>query len=594
MRRVFLLLLLFSCFVLPLVAAQQGHMTLLTVAESEDPLVEPYGGTADLYLEIRPGNGRIYIDSFPLTRLDTQGSTRYANKVACDYLDAPCDRYDFFYTIRADSTLVGGPSAGAAMAVLTVSLLDNHPINESIVITGTITSGGIIGPVAGVKEKSEAAAAKGMSTLLISGFSSPSELNRSLLKKWNDTNISAEEMNFSLLYSPINLSELPIKVVEVFTLEDALRHFFGQESLPPVAAKIEEDPAYSRIMHRVADALCERHDSLFTLLDEPVNLSQENFSLRRDSASQSSDWYALASYCFSDLLSLRTVQFEALSEDALKAEYFELIDKIAAFEDEQVSSQPTTLAQLETSVIVAERLREAKERLESQDSNLSAETVAFALERLNSAQVWSSFSTMKSPSISLDPLHLRQACSERIMEADEHLKYLEIYLPDEYLDETRLELNRAQQDRTEGRDAECLFTASKAIALSNLMSGSLSVPKEKLDSLIKSKLAAAATVIAHQEEKGFFPIIGYSYYRYASNLAEHDPYSALTFSEYALELSVLDLYFPREKRFHLSPTIPPLLLLFFIGALVGLFIGFLVGRSLTLKKHLPRSRRRNK
>ena len=63
------------------------------------------GGTADLYLTIKPGTGRIFLETFPFTKVDTQMSTRFANEIACDYLDVDCSRYDFFYTLTAKSSM---------------------------------------------------------------------------------------------------------------------------------------------------------------------------------------------------------------------------------------------------------------------------------------------------------------------------------------------------------------------------------------------------------------------------------------------------------------------------------------------------------
>ena len=93
---------------------EYGHIGLLTVAESSDNSTPEHGGVADLYLVIKKGTGRIFIDSFPLSKLDTQITTRFASEIACDFLDKDCSQYDFFYTIRANSAIVGGPSAGAA------------------------------------------------------------------------------------------------------------------------------------------------------------------------------------------------------------------------------------------------------------------------------------------------------------------------------------------------------------------------------------------------------------------------------------------------------------------------------------------------
>ena len=100
---------------IPPSGAQSGHIQLLTVAETPNGEV---GGLADLYLDVRPGSGAIFIDSYPLTRIDTQISTRYANEIACDLIQEDCTKYDFFYTIRASSSVVGGPSAGAPIAAL--------------------------------------------------------------------------------------------------------------------------------------------------------------------------------------------------------------------------------------------------------------------------------------------------------------------------------------------------------------------------------------------------------------------------------------------------------------------------------------------
>ena len=145
-------------------AASQGSIKLLAVQQDEDGIK---GSIADLHLEIKSGSGRVFVDTFPLTKIDTQVSTRFGKEIACNYLEIDCDRYDFFYTIRANSPIIAGPSAGAAITTLTISLLGRIPISTDVAITGTINSGGIIGPVGGVKEKIEAAAENGINKVLI-------------------------------------------------------------------------------------------------------------------------------------------------------------------------------------------------------------------------------------------------------------------------------------------------------------------------------------------------------------------------------------------------------------------------------------------
>ena len=146
----FLSLLVFVLIIAPFVNAQNNHIQLLAV--SEDGLIQT-GQVVDLYLEAIPGNGRVFIDSYPLTKMDTQVSTRFANKFACDYANVDCSNIDFIYTIRSNSPIIGGPSASAAIGALTIAKLTNSNIDEKVALTGMLNSGGIIGIVGGVDKK---------------------------------------------------------------------------------------------------------------------------------------------------------------------------------------------------------------------------------------------------------------------------------------------------------------------------------------------------------------------------------------------------------------------------------------------------------
>src|SRR3989338_4764465 len=131
MKKALILLVILSLLLVPNVIARQGHMKLLAVKETETGYE---GGIADLYLEIKPGSGRVFLETFPLTRTDTQMSTRFAKAIACDTIERDCDDTDFFYTITADSAIIAGPSAGASIAILTVSMLENLELNEDYAI----------------------------------------------------------------------------------------------------------------------------------------------------------------------------------------------------------------------------------------------------------------------------------------------------------------------------------------------------------------------------------------------------------------------------------------------------------------------------
>ncbi|RME31433.1 hypothetical protein D6789_02760 [Candidatus Woesearchaeota archaeon] len=558
------------------VSAQSGHVTLLTVAESEGG---ERGGTADLYLEIQPGTGQIFLDTYPLAKLDTQSSTRYATRIACEYANADCDQYDFFFTIRANSRLVGGPSAGAAIAVLTAALLTGTPIDASVAITGTIDSGGLIGPVAGVKEKALAAAEQGLSLVLISAFSYPTEVNESYLELVNKTNAT---VNLSRVYVPVNLSSLGIPIRTVTTLDEALAYFTGREPTQrPVT--IEEDAAYRSIMQRIARELCARRTELANEDDDPLGLKEQ-----REEAEREEDWYSLASYCFREAIAYREQQFAQLSPAQLASHRDALREAVRQFQQQMLQRTPRTMAQLETSMIVAERLDETWERLEG---NLSAENLAFAHERLNSAQVWFAFWSMRSPRITLDEQHLRRACNAKLAEAQERISYVNLYLPDEYLARAKEELAKARAAADNGAPTTCIHHAAKARAQANVLSTTLATPEEQFPLMLDTKLASVARVIAQQEQ---FPILGYSYYRYAQSLGEHDRYSALTFAEYALELSDLAIYFPKHQRVRIPTQLIGPLLLFAGGILTGLIVALAILRPRRRRATKQTRRRENK
>src|SRR3989344_1861026 len=109
MRKLILLFLVLLLILPSSLAVKKGHITLLAVKATDQGYE---GSSADMYLEIREGDGRVFLDTFPLTKLDTQMSARFAKEVACNYISVDCSGYDFIFIITANSTIIGGPSAG--------------------------------------------------------------------------------------------------------------------------------------------------------------------------------------------------------------------------------------------------------------------------------------------------------------------------------------------------------------------------------------------------------------------------------------------------------------------------------------------------
>lgn len=126
------------------------------------------GVSTPLIVELRPGTGETLanIDKL-LFWTDTQESIQTAKAVAENITGIAPSNYDIIYSIESGSSVVGGPSAGAALTIATMAVLQNQTLRSDIVITGTINPDGTIGQVGGVLEKAQAAKDIGANLMLV-------------------------------------------------------------------------------------------------------------------------------------------------------------------------------------------------------------------------------------------------------------------------------------------------------------------------------------------------------------------------------------------------------------------------------------------
>ena len=129
----------------------------------------------------------------------------------------------------------------------------------------------------------------------------------------------------------------------------------------------------------------------------------------------------------------------------------------------------------------------------------------------------------------------------------------------------------------ENKESElCLIKAAQAKAESNAILSSFGVDEENILSYVESKKKAVERTIFENSEEGIFPILGYSYYKYADSLKEQEQYTALIYLEYALELSDLGIYFPEDTFREIPFEIKEEWILFIEGILVGLLAAFVI------------------
>lgn len=592
-----LLVLALILLILPVVSAEK-HMKLLAIEEGPNAT---RGNLADLYLRIVDGTGDVYVATFPLTRIDTQISARYAKDVSCETFDHPCDS-DFLYTLKAKTNLIGGPSAGSAIAVLTVAELDDLDLNNSVAITGTINSGGLIGPVGSLMEKIKAAHRGNITTVLIP--EGTRHVENKTTKYLFEKLVKAKEegmpieglVNQTGNNETIDLVEygetLGLRVVEVSRLEEALSYFTNQP-YSPESVELEIDPEYEQTMRKLAHSLCERTDILRETIaqkgkeggNEDIIEDTENNTRQALEFIDQGNYYSAASFCFGSNVRYRKILYRDLQPEDFVDEANEIAKIILTGNNYQ------SLRNLQTFIIVKQRLAE-RDELVDQAIELfnkykkgkaqleeAQDYLAFARERLHSALAWSSFFRIgeKDERI-ISREAMKETCSKKLGEAEERFQYASIYYPLEQ-EETEKEIQNAVDHAKKGNYELCIASATKAKAESDVILSVIGVKKDQLPNIIREKLAVAKQEIASQDT---FPIVAYSYYQYAQSLLhEEDHYSALLYAEYALEMSNLDVYF-KETKVQMKIRKGNLYCLLFF--LLGIGIGMVIYHLITSKK----------
>lgn len=187
---------------------------------------EGQGVATFLIVEATKGSGKTLVDIDNLLFwADTQHSIRIARKVAGEITNKNLDNFDLVYSVQANASLIGGPSAGSALTIATIAALEDKKPREDVMITGSINHDGSIGPVNAILEKAKAAKDIGASVFLVPLLQSKDVVY--------ETTEHCEKFGFSEICTTetrprkvdIN-TETGIRVQEISTIEEALSYFF--------------------------------------------------------------------------------------------------------------------------------------------------------------------------------------------------------------------------------------------------------------------------------------------------------------------------------------------------------------------------------
>ncbi len=203
-----LILLIFSSPALAIL--QNGEIKIFAVTEDHK------GMAADLFMYAIPGTGKVaFVTSNSLVGKDTQTTGNIALVIAQKKSGQKIEDHDLIFDIRANASEVDGPSAGAAMTLLTYSLLSEKVLNPVVALTGTINNDSSVGMVGGVGPKAQAAAKAGVKLFMIPSGEAVTEVDE-------DGTLTTVNL---LDYGP---RKLGMKVVEVSTIDQAIEYAYSK------------------------------------------------------------------------------------------------------------------------------------------------------------------------------------------------------------------------------------------------------------------------------------------------------------------------------------------------------------------------------
>ena len=184
------------------------------------------GMDANLVIEITPGTGKIYSNVNSQVGSLTQESERNAVNAAERVIKGTKGKYNYLFEIQAVASSIDGPSAGAAMSLLLISMLSDKDLSGKVSITGTITEDGYVGEVGGIGAKAKKAADVGIKLFMIplgtrkqaittdSGNSQIVDLPEYAYDKWGMKIVEVETIEDIQKYVSMDIEDIDINLIK--------------------------------------------------------------------------------------------------------------------------------------------------------------------------------------------------------------------------------------------------------------------------------------------------------------------------------------------------------------------------------------------
>jgi uncharacterized protein len=522
------------------------------------------GVLASLTVRVEKGFGHVYVDTYPLTQVDTQGSARLVKEVVGDMLGIDMDDYDLYFVIRSDAPIIGGPSAGAAMATATLAAFLNLSLDSHAVVTGTINPDGSVGPVGGLFEKAQAVARANGTRFLI-----PEGQSIIIMRKTERTELGGL---VQIITKPVKLDlkkyareNWGLEVIEVYSIKDILKYTTGYR-FKEKEAVISEDPQLKRVMKTMAEKSLNRTQEMISEtqnilnsakmsynyvqeLNRILNEQKQAFATAKQTYEQR-DYYAASSKSFTASIQVSYVRNLAFLIDARNSENFlenlisEIENNITDISNEVNTSREDIDNIIDIEIISAaeERINNAKDALKQAWKNFyngnyidSVYYASFAQERTHTAELWLDLvHSFEGEGLSFSFDQLKPLAERRIEDALSSIIYAKTLGLN--TDKAEEHLDRANRDYDQGVYSSAIFNAVMSRAQANMVMEMRDADNNTLQSRAQSYNQRALEAIQESQGKGAEPILAISYYEYANSF-EDDIANRLLYLKYSKEFA---------------------------------------------------------
>ncbi|WP_297534964.1 S16 family serine protease [Thermococcus sp.] len=584
MRRVLAVVLILA-LVMPLALTAQpamaqcpceGHTVVLKApAVAKTSTGQLVGVVTEFVITVAPGHGHVYIETWPLAQVDMQASARLAAQVAGRVLGVNMSHYDVFIQVRANTSIIGGPSAGGTMTVGIIAALEGWKINPNVMMTGMINPDGTIGPVGGILEKASAAHEAGAKIFLI-----PEGQRIQYVQETQKKEIGGV-IEIKTETKPVDVVKYAeerwgLKVIEVKDIYQAVYYFTGHRiPRPKPPAKVEISTAflendaksdyanttayYRKVMKELQESNVgyETYETLLAALQSAGQLLNQS---REDIAKGM--YYTALSHDFQARIIIRHVDWYLSTntpEDVQK-----LLDRVRAeinSTEAYVENQTIRgITMLQAIAAAEQRVEDAKSALDSawryyysQDYWDAIGEAAYAYERAKTAVFWTNLGKKFARGKPISKNIVRITARDYIDESDLIVAYIESMYGDVIGNSLTSTIEKAQQYYDDGKYSAALFTAMQARVQGEVFLDTLAITNWTvlMDKLNMAK-EDAKTAIGTAEEKGITPILAIAYYEFAESFEEQavktqnvsDLQTAMTFYMYSTETANLFLESP--------------------------------------------------